>query len=112
MILSPPSLTNSFLSAGINVLWPAANELAPTTCTSLSIAILATSEGVENNVPTSTSKPRSANPLAITFAPLSCPSYPIFAISILGFLPYFIEKLCTFLRAFSYSFLPSSLVLV
>jgi len=65
---------SSSLSAGIRVLWPAARLLAPTTWTSLSIAYLATSAGVENSVPTSTSNPRSANPLAITFAPLSCPS--------------------------------------
>lgn len=32
-----------------------------------------------NSGPTSTSYPRSANPLAITFPPRSCPSCPIFA---------------------------------
>lgn len=34
--------------------------------------------------PMSTSKPRSANPVAITLAPLSCPSWPIFATKIRG----------------------------
>jgi hypothetical protein len=72
----------------------------------LSIAIRATSAGVENKGPTSTSNPRSANPLAITLAPLSCPSYPILATKILGLLPNFTEKFLTFYKASSYSFLP------
>lgn len=40
-----------------------------------------------NRGPMSTSKPRSANPVAMTLAPLSWPSCPIFATSSRGFLP-------------------------
>lgn len=40
-----------------------------------------------NSGPMSTSKPRSANPVAMTLAPLSWPSCPIFATSSRGFLP-------------------------
>ena len=44
----------------------------------------ATSSGVANNGPTSTSKPRSANAVAITFWPRSCPSWPILATRMRG----------------------------
>ena len=37
--------------------------------------------------PMSTSNPRSAKPVAITLAPLSCPSWPIFATKIRGLRP-------------------------
>ena len=94
------------MSAGTRVLWPAAKLLTPTTWTSLSIACLATSYGVANRPPTSTSKPISANPLAITFAPLSCPSYPIFATRILGFLPSFLAKFFTIFKALSKALFP------
>lgn len=40
-----------------------------------------------NSGPMSTSNPRSANPVAMTLAPLSWPSWPIFATSRRGFLP-------------------------
>merc|ERR1719211_857866 len=50
-------------------------------------ACCATSSGVWNKGPTSTSKPKSENPVAMTLAPLSCPSCPILATSILGNLP-------------------------
>lgn len=40
-----------------------------------------------NSGPMSTSNPRSANPVAMTLAPLSWPSCPIFATSSRGFLP-------------------------
>ena len=58
----------------------------------------------------STSKPRSAKPLAITLAPLSCPSYPILAMRILGLRPYFSENILTFFKAVSYSCFPYSFV--
>src|SRR4029078_3400952 len=51
-----------------------------TTCTSFSIASLAASSGVWNSGPMSTSKPRSANAVATTLAPRSCPSCPSLAI--------------------------------
>ncbi len=44
----------------------------------------ATSSGVWNSAPTSTSKPRSANALAMTFWPRSWPSCPILATRIRG----------------------------
>ena len=53
-------------------------------CTSASIACRATSSGVWNSGPTSTSKPRSANALAMTFWPRSWPSWPILATRIRG----------------------------
>eukprot|EP00968_Pinguiococcus_pyrenoidosus_P015894 scaffold1492_cov257-Pinguiococcus_pyrenoidosus.AAC.9 len=67
---------------------PAACELTPTAWTSASMAwrgeqrrivmehgtCIATSSGVWKSGPTSTSKPRSLNPDATTFAPRSCPS--------------------------------------
>ncbi len=53
-------------------------------CTSASTACLATSAGVWNSGPTSTSKPRSAKAVAITFWPRSWPSWPIFATRMRG----------------------------
>ena len=52
--------------------------------TSASMAWRATSSGVWNSGPTSTSKPRSANALAMTFCPRSWPSWPILATRIRG----------------------------
>ena len=68
--------------------------------TSFSTACLAASFGVWKRGPTSTSKPKSANEVAITFAPLSCPSCPILAIIILGRLPFFTAKSSDKARAF------------
>ncbi len=53
-------------------------------CTSASTACRATSAGVWNSGPTSTSKPRSAKAVAITFWPRSCPSWPILATRMRG----------------------------
>mmetsp|Transcript_45488 Transcript_45488/g.106177 ORF Transcript_45488/g.106177 Transcript_45488/m.106177 type:complete len:289 (-) Transcript_45488:454-1320(-) len=74
-------------SSGRRVRWPAACELTPTTCTSASIACIATSSGVAKSGPTSTSKPRSANADAMTLAPRSWPSCPILATRMRGCLP-------------------------
>ena len=46
------------------------------------------------------SKPRSANDEAIILAPLSCPSCPIFAIIILGLLPFLSANLLDSSSAF------------
>ena len=54
------------------------------TWTSLSTACRAASAGVWNKGPMSTSKPRSANAVAITFWPRSWPSWPILAIRMRG----------------------------
>ena len=51
------------------LLWPAAWLETPITCTSASTASFATSSGVWNSGPISTSKPRSAKAVAITLAP-------------------------------------------
>eukprot|EP00966_Prymnesium_polylepis_P089433 2070788-Prymnesium_polylepis.2 len=56
----------------------------PTTCTSASMACIATSSGVANSGPTSTSKPMSANAEAMTLAPRSWPSCPILATRMRG----------------------------
>ena len=53
-------------------------------CTSASTACWATSSGVENSGPTSTSKPMSANALTTTFWPRSWPSWPILATRMRG----------------------------
>ena len=53
-------------------------------CTSASTACWATSSGVENSGPTSTSKPMSAKAVTITFWPRSWPSWPIFATRMRG----------------------------
>jgi hypothetical protein len=45
----------------------------------------------------------------MTLAPLSCPSYPILATSILGFLPSFFEKALIKLVISSISYLAASL---
>ena len=65
-------------------LWPAAWLETPTTCTSFSIAWRAASSGIWKSGPTSTSKPRSAKAVAITFMPRSWPSWPSFTTSMRG----------------------------
>ena len=77
---SAPALASSSMSCGTSVLWPAAWLDTPTTCTSFSTAARATSAGVSNSGPKSTSKPRSANAVPTTLAPRSWPSWPILAI--------------------------------
>ena len=52
--------------------------------TSASTACWATSSGVENSGPTSTSKPMSAKAVTTTFWPRSWPSWPILATRIRG----------------------------
>mmetsp|Transcript_11076 Transcript_11076/g.22135 ORF Transcript_11076/g.22135 Transcript_11076/m.22135 type:complete len:218 (-) Transcript_11076:1414-2067(-) len=78
---------NSSISSGIIVRWAAACVEMPMTCTSASMACCATSLGDMNRGPMSTSNPISASPEAITLAPRSWPSRPIFPIKILGRLP-------------------------
>ena len=94
--ITPPTTTmmsgrsrraSSARSSGTRVRCPAASEVTPTTCTSASTAWRATSAGVWNSGPTSTSKPRSANAVAITFWPRSWPSWPILATRIRGWRP-------------------------
>mmetsp|Transcript_26728 Transcript_26728/g.64474 ORF Transcript_26728/g.64474 Transcript_26728/m.64474 type:complete len:400 (+) Transcript_26728:526-1725(+) len=90
--ITPPQTTiaslccrrSSEMSWGTSVLCPAACDEMPTTCTSASIACIATSSGVANNGPTSTSKPMSAKAEAMTFAPRSWPSCPILATRMRG----------------------------
>ena len=53
-------------------------------CTSASTACWATSSGVENSGPTSTSKPMSAKAVTTTFWPRSWPSWPILATRMRG----------------------------
>ena len=53
-------------------------------CTSASTACWATSSGVENSGPTSTSKPMSAKAETMTFWPRSWPSWPILATRMRG----------------------------
>ena len=77
---------------GTKVLWAAACDEIPIIWTSLSTASWAASSGVWNKGPTSTSKPISANAVAMTFAPLSCPSCPSLITNILGLLPSFFSK--------------------
>lgn len=60
MTCSIPSFFSSSMSAGMRVRWPAAWDETPMTCTSASSADRATSAGVWNSGPMSTSKPRSA----------------------------------------------------
>mmetsp|Transcript_17993 Transcript_17993/g.24773 ORF Transcript_17993/g.24773 Transcript_17993/m.24773 type:complete len:282 (+) Transcript_17993:503-1348(+) len=96
-------LSSSFFNAGRSVLCPAAWDEIPMTWTSESIACKATSSGVWNSGPTSTSNPKSENPLAITLAPLSCPSCPIFATNIRGLLPSVSSNDSTSLRTDWYS---------
>ena len=72
------------MSCGTSVLCPAAWLEMPTTCTSFSIASRAASSGVWNSGPMSTSKPRSANAVAITLAPRSWPSWPSLATRMRG----------------------------
>mmetsp|Transcript_23350 Transcript_23350/g.40186 ORF Transcript_23350/g.40186 Transcript_23350/m.40186 type:complete len:217 (-) Transcript_23350:847-1497(-) len=55
----------------------------------------------------STSHPRSANPVAITLAPRSCPSCPIFATRMRGRRPALAMKSCTALCISAISFLVS-----
>ena len=81
---SPPCLRSCAISSGTSVLCPAAWLDTPTTCTSFSIASRAASSGVWNSGPTSTSKPRSANAVAITLAPRSWPSWPSLATRMRG----------------------------
>ena len=81
---SAPSSASASRSAGTSVRWPAASDETPTTCTSASTACRATSSGVWNSGPTSTSKPRSANAVAMTFWPRSWPSWPILATRMRG----------------------------
>ena len=71
-------------AAGTRVRCPAASDDTPTTCTSFSTAWRAASSGVWNSGPTSTSKPRSAKAVAMTFWPRSWPSWPILATRIRG----------------------------
>ena len=73
-------------------------------CTSASTACRATSAGVWNSGPTSTSKPRSANAVAITFCPRSWPSWPIFAIRMRGRRPCSSSKASAAARASSITF--------
>ena len=80
----PSSCERRLAAAGTSVRWPAASVDTPTTCTSASTAWRATSSGVWNSGPTSTSKPRSANAVAITFWPRSWPSWPILATRMRG----------------------------
>src|SRR5699024_8347117 len=91
--MTPPTTTmmsersnadNSSRNAGTRVRCPAAKDDTPITCTSASTAWAATSAGVWNNGPTSTSKPRSAKAVAMTFWPRSCPSWPILATKVRG----------------------------
>ena len=63
---------------------PAAREEAPMTCTSFSTACRAVSSGVWKREPMSTSQPRSAKAVAMTFWPRSWPSWPILATSNAG----------------------------
>mmetsp|Transcript_10219 Transcript_10219/g.39757 ORF Transcript_10219/g.39757 Transcript_10219/m.39757 type:complete len:352 (+) Transcript_10219:1601-2656(+) len=84
MTSSASSALSAATSCGTRVLWPAAWLLTPTTCTSASTASRATSSGVWNSGPTSTSKPMSAKPEAITLAPRSWPSWPILATMMRG----------------------------
>mmetsp|Transcript_13725 Transcript_13725/g.30267 ORF Transcript_13725/g.30267 Transcript_13725/m.30267 type:complete len:278 (-) Transcript_13725:1382-2215(-) len=107
-LMSPPCLRNSAMSAGTSVMCPAACELTPTTSTLDCIAAAAVSAGVENRLPTSTSKPRSAKPDAITLAPLSCPSCPIFATYMRGLRPCCCSKSSTCCCTLSNSWAASS----
>ncbi|SKT21262.1 Uncharacterised protein [Mycobacteroides abscessus subsp. abscessus] len=61
----------------------------------MSAACRATSSGVWNSGPTSTSNPMSANAVAITFCPRSCPSCPILATSTRGRRPSASANFCT-----------------
>ena len=79
-----PACAAASISSGTSVLCPAAWLDTPTTCTSFSTASRAASSGVWNSGPTSTSKPRSANAVAMTLAPRSWPSWPIFTTSMRG----------------------------
>mmetsp|Transcript_7849 Transcript_7849/g.24632 ORF Transcript_7849/g.24632 Transcript_7849/m.24632 type:complete len:327 (+) Transcript_7849:1-981(+) len=72
-------------------------------CTSASMACCATSSGVWNSGPMSTSKPRSANPVAITLAPRSCPSWPSLATRMRGRRPSLSANECTILTVWSNS---------
>ena len=76
---SRPCARSSAITSGIRVLCPPARVETPSTWTSFSTACRATSFGVWKSGLMSTSKPRSANAVAITFAPRSWPSCPIFA---------------------------------
>ena len=84
MMSGRPTSASASRSAGTSVRCPAASDDTPTTCTSLSAAWRATSSGVENSEPTSTSNPMSANAVAITFCPRSWPSCPILATRMRG----------------------------
>ena len=84
MMSGRPCSSSAVLSAGSRVRWPAASEETPTMCTSASTACCATSSGVENSGPTSTSKPMSAKAETITFWPRSWPSWPILATRMRG----------------------------
>ena len=63
MMSARPSFASSAFSSGTRVRWPAASELAPTTCTPSATARRAVSAGVSKRGPTSTSKPRSSKPV-------------------------------------------------
>src|ERR1039458_64858 len=76
---SRPSFLSSSMTCGTSLLWPAASDETPTTWTSFSTAWRATSRGVWKSGPISTSKPKSANAVAITLEPRSWPSCPILA---------------------------------
>mmetsp|Transcript_63206 Transcript_63206/g.131482 ORF Transcript_63206/g.131482 Transcript_63206/m.131482 type:complete len:215 (+) Transcript_63206:301-945(+) len=102
-------LASSPMSWGMRVRWPAASVDTPTQCTSASIACWATSAGVWKRGPMSTSKPRSAKPLAITFCPRSCPSCPILATRIRGRRPASLANSSTAVRVLRISsFSPNS----
>ena len=73
---------------GTSVMCPPASVETPSTCTSFSTAMRATSSGVWKSGPRSTSNPKSAKAVAITFAPRSWPSCPIFATRMRGRRPF------------------------
>ncbi len=80
-------------------MWPAASELAPTTWAFSATALAAVSAGVANSGPTSTEKPKSPKPEAITFWPRSWPSWPILATRMVGARPSASRKAATIIFA-------------
>ena len=67
MMSGRPCSRKARASSGTNVRWLAASDETPTIWTLFSTACRATSSGVENKGPISTSKPRSAKAEAMTF---------------------------------------------